>query len=337
MKKQITIYALLVALAYIIISCNKDDESELIMIDELTDSNYTKDGYFDGIMYYKKMPIVENKVEITKCEQSAKVVEIPSYKIINGKKYAITSIGKQAFFNCTNLTSITIPNSVTGIGGYAFLYCTSLQKVIVPDIAAWCGVTIGGSDANPLSIAMHLYSDENTEIKDLVIPNSVTSIGPSTFYNCTGLKSVAIGNSVTSIGVRAFRGCSRLTSITIGNSVTRIRNHAFRECAGLTSVEIPNSVTRIDESAFHDCSRLKSITIGNSVKTIDDHAFGGCTNLHSVNSKIMNPEKVYFGTTPFSLIDTLFVPKGKVKSYLSSNWKQYFRIITDGDNTKEII
>ena len=121
MRIQIIFYALLVTLSCIIISCSKNDESE--DINELTESNYTQDGYFDGMMYYKIMPIVENEVEVTKCEKSAKTVEIPSYIIINGKKYAINSIGQKAFSSCTDLTSITISNRVKSIGYSAFSGC----------------------------------------------------------------------------------------------------------------------------------------------------------------------------------------------------------------------
>ena len=165
---------------------------------------------------------------------------------------SVTSIGYRAFFFCSGLTSVTIGNSVTSIGESAFGGCSGLKKVIVKDITAWCNIKFGDG-SNPLSYADHIYSDENTEITDLVIPNSVTSIGRSAFGRCSGLTSVTIPNNVTSIGDYAFYKCSGLTSVTIGNSVTSIGNGAFWGCSGLTSVTIPNSVTSIGEDAFEDC------------------------------------------------------------------------------------
>ena len=79
---------------------------------------------------------------------------------------SVTTIGENAFIYCSGLTSVTIGNSVTSIGESAFSGCSGLQKVIVPDIAAWCGISFGD---NPLNYAHHIYSDENTEIKELVI------------------------------------------------------------------------------------------------------------------------------------------------------------------------
>ena len=151
----------------------------------------------------------------------------------------VTSISDGAFQMCTALTSVTIGSGVTSIGGGAFADCSGLKKVIVKDIAAWCGIKFGSSYSNPLSYAHHLYSDEDTEITNLIIPNSVTSIGNYAFYG-SGLTSVTIPNSVTSIGGEAFSGCSGLTSVTIPNSVTSIGGGAFN------GVDIPTVISLIE-------------------------------------------------------------------------------------------
>ena len=158
--------------------------------------------------------------------------------------YPVASIGEYAFHNCTNLTSVTIPNGVTSIGYVAFDGCANLT-----------GVTI---------------------------PNSVTSIGQYAFRRCSRLTRVTIPDSVTSIGDSAFYCCSGLTSVTIGNSVTSIGGWAFDYCSGLTEVAIPDSVTNIGEHAFAVCTGLKHITIGDGLRSIPEVAFGGSTNLTSV-------------------------------------------------------
>ena len=176
---------------------------------------------------------------------------------------------------------MTIGNSVTSISDSAFSGCSSLTSVTISDIAAWCNISFGDSYSYPLRYAHHLYLN-GEEIKDLIIPNSVTSIGDYAFWGCSGLTSVTIPNSVTSIGRSAFQDCSGLTSVTIGNSVTSIGQSAFSGCSGLTSVTIPNSVTSIGQSAFSGCSGLTSVTIGNSVTSIGDYAFRGCSGLTNV-------------------------------------------------------
>ena len=125
----------------------------------------------------------------------------------------ITSIPHYMCYGMKNLKSVTIPNSVIFIGDHAFFGCYGLKKVIVPDIKKWCSIRFCDFYSNPLEEASHLYSDENTEITKLVIPDGVTSIRNYVFYGCRGLTSVTIPNSVTSIGKEAFYACSALTSI----------------------------------------------------------------------------------------------------------------------------
>ena len=221
---------------------------------------------------------------------------------------SVTSIGYKAFADCGNLTSITIGSSVTEIGNEAFSGCHNLTAVHIEDLAAWCNIpfyeTMNGNSllhSNPLEYAHHLYQN-GEEVKDLVIPNNVTTIGRNAFCGCSGLKSVTIPNSVKSIGSDAFSGCTGLTSIDIPNSVTSIGNSTFSGCTGLTSIDIPNSVTYIGNSAFSGCSGLTSIDIPNSVLAIDDDAFENCAKLSSVN--IGNSVK-YIGEGAFSYCQDL--------------------------------
>ena len=187
---------------------------------------------------------------------------------------SVTCIGEEAFAYCIDLTSVTIPNSVTCIGYLAFQNCYNLKKIHISDIAAWCKIDFGGSCSNPLGYAEHLFLD-GEEIKDLVIPNSVTSIKNHAFEGCSGLTSVTIPNSVTSID-GAFAGCSGLTSIEIPNSVTSIGYETFSGCSGLTSVTIPNSVTNIEEDAFAKCPELTDVyCYAEKVPSTDSDAFEG--------------------------------------------------------------
>ena len=194
-------------------------------------------------------------------------VVIPEAITYGGTTYSVTSIGIVAFDYCTELTSVTIPNSVTSIGDGAFRSCSGLTSVTIPN-----SVT---------SIGKYAF-DRCSGLTSVTMPNSVTSIGEYAFFGCSGLTSVTIPSSVTSIGKYAFYNCSGLTSVTIPNSVTSIGEYAFFGCSGLTSVTIPNSVSYIGEAAFFGCSGLTSVTIPNSVTSIGSYAFSSCSGLTSV-------------------------------------------------------
>ena len=184
---------------------------------------------------------------------------------------SVTSIGVGAFNQCHGLTSVIIPESVTSIGNGAFYRCSGLTSVIIPDSVTSIGDSAfddtpwleSKREENPLVIVNNILIDGSTCSGDIVIPDSVTSIGNGALYGCSGLTSVAISNSVTSIGADAFSNCDGLTSVIIPDGVTSIGRYAFSYCTSLTSVIIPDSVTSIGAGAFYDCNNLTYITIEN--------------------------------------------------------------------------
>ena len=205
----------------------------------------------------------DGRVKITGYNGSSEKVVVPD--TIDGK--SVTSIGGWAFYDCTSLKSITIPNSVTSIGDDAFSGCTSLTSITIPN-----SVTSIGNNA---------FSGCSS-LTSITIPDSVTEIGYSAFSGCSSLTSITIPNSVTTIGSSAFGWCTSLISITIPDGVMSINYGTFSCCTNLESVIIPDGVTSIDWYAFIDCTSLKSITIPGSVTSISNGAFLNCTNLTSI-------------------------------------------------------
>jgi hypothetical protein len=168
---------------------------------------------------------------------------------------AMVAIGYKAFYNCTSLTTVSIPDSVTSIGDWAFQACTSLTSVFMPD--------------------------------------SVTSIGTGAFFHCFSLTSVMISSNISSIRDFTFAGCTYLDSLTIPNSVTSIGDYAFSYCRSLTSMTIPNNVTSVEHASFEYCTSLTSITMGTNVSSIGSYAFQSCSDLTSITFQGLVAPTVY--------------------------------------------
>ena len=209
-------------------------------------------------------------------------------------------IGENAFYNCENIVSITIPQSLTEIGSSAFSGCKSLAEIrYTGDISSWCGISglyslmVNGITGKKLFI-------NNNEIKgNLVIPTGVTEISDYAFFRYSSVTSLTIPNSVTTIGYSAFENCSSLESISIpfvGAEKDGTENTHFGYIFGASGYYenvnyVPASLKtviitggkKISEDAFYICENIVSVTIPQSVTEIDAYAFHDCTALTDIH------------------------------------------------------
>ena len=226
-------------------------------------------------------------------------------------------IGSFSFLGCRKLSSITIPKSVTNIGGAAFSDCDNLKSVYITDLVSWCNISFGGYNSNPLEYALNFYINGEF-VKELVIPEGVTSIGAYAFSGYASLTGVTIPKTLKSIGQNAFQKCTSLKNVYISDlsawcsvdingfdatplsdggslylngevirdlvipsNVTSISRYAFYGFTTLNSVTFHSRVTNIGACAFAHCIGITSITIPDSVTTIGEYAFYNCYNIKS--------------------------------------------------------
>ncbi len=276
MKRFLSIFLAIV----MIVAMMPAVEVTVFATDEFTEGGYTYT--VDGDYFAK----------IVRADVSGEAI-IPSS--LGG--YVVTSIGDYAFYYCTNLTSITIPDSVTSIGDYAFAGCSGLTSITIPDSVtsigdyAFYGTAYYNNSANwennVLYIGNHLIVAKTSASGDYIIKSGTKYIADRAFEYCDRLTSITIPDSVTSIGDEAFRYCKSLASATIGEGVTSIGNSTFYGCSGLTSIIIPGSVTSIGDEAFLECRSLKSINVTE-----------GNENYCSVDGVLFNKNKTTLITYP---------------------------------------
>lgn len=274
----------------------------------LSGTNVMASIEIDGIYY--ELSNRDNTASVTYSYNSKKWpglyykgdIVIPSKITHNSKEYVVTTIGEEAFYYSSSMTSISIPNSVTTIENSAFKDCPGLTSIFIPSSVTSIGETVFSGnrltnivvdDGNQTYDSREncnaiILTSENRLIAGCaktIIPGNVTGIGNYAFSGCVELASILIPNSVTSIGNYAFGGCIGLRQINIPNSVNSIGSGAFSECSYLWNVNIPQGITKIEAITFYSCTSLRNIIIPNGVTSIDRLAFA-YTHLESLHLPI---------------------------------------------------
>ena len=211
---------------------------------------------------YLTYVVEENKVTITDCETHAKTITIPEK--IGGN--TVVAIGKNAFADCTQLTSVVIPESVLEIGAGAFSNCISLTTVNIPK-------TITG-------LAENIFNGCSSLAK-IEIPEVVTTIGYGAFSGCSNLSAINLdkAKAIVTIDDWAFYNCSSLTAVTIADGVTKIGYNAFAGCSKITEIKLPEKTAELDYGAFADCTSLAKVEFVDGLDSIGSYAFKNCTAL----------------------------------------------------------
>lgn len=191
-------------------------------------------------------------------------------------KEGVTSVGWNAFYECSCLENICIPNTVTYIGWYSFTKCTSLISIYIPDSVR----TIGGNTFYHCSA-----------LKNIRLSNNLATIGSGAFSGCTSLIDINLPDSIESLDTSLFIDCINLQHVNIPSKIKSIEYHTFYNCTSLKSIDIPNSIISIGNGAFSGCKALEIIYIPDSVNSIGDEVFQNCDMLRDI---IVDNNNLYF-------------------------------------------
>ena len=209
---------------------------------------------------------------------------------------SITSISASAFRDCSNLENVNLPKNLISIGNRAFFNCVSIRNIYIPKTLVevdtygwnWWYPFAGCSNLEKVEfeegitqIPTGIFGD--TGLKEVEIPDTVTSIGERSFADCTKLEKIIFSEKIETINGRAFLGCSSLKSVSLPDSITSMDTEIFSGCTSLSSVKLPNKCVNITSSTFEGCTSLTEITLPDTVTTIQDHAFKNCTALKTIN------------------------------------------------------
>ena len=271
-------------------------------------------------------------VKATSTEITGKVI-IPERVSNNGKDYTVTQVADKAFWHCTQMTSVKIPESVYYVGSFGFNDCASLDSLVFPNddltFSAWY-VCSGCKSlkyvrlpANLQKLGYEMFSEcENLE--SIHIPESCTNWSTYSFFRCYKLKNVNIPYGVKTIGQAAFYECYELEDLKIPSTVTSIEKQAFTRCRKLRTLDLPNSVTQFGWQTFEECTLLKHLTFPSHLKNIRD---GGCLENCSGLTEVTIPAEIEdftYGLGYLSNLKSIFIMGDSIPTGIEYNTRKRY-------------
>ena len=271
-------------------------------------------------------------VKATSTEITGKVI-IPERVSNNGKDYTVTQVADKAFWHCTQMTSVKIPESVNYVGSFGFNDCASLDSLVFPNddltFSAWY-VCSGCKNlkyvrlpANLQKLGYEMFSEcENLE--SIHIPESCTNWSTYSFFRCYKLKNVNIPYGVKTIGQAAFYECYELEDLEIPPTVTSIEKQAFTRCKKLRTLDLPNSVTQFGWQTFEECTLLKHLTFPSHLKNIRD---GGCLENCSGLTEVTIPAEIEdftYGLGYLSNLKSIFIMGDSIPTGIEYNTRKRY-------------
>lgn len=278
----------------------------------------------DGIKYH-----IENG-EATIAVQDETLsgdIVIPESISYDGNNYSVVRATNGAFQN-TDITGITLPNSITSLGNSCFKFCYNLTSVKLPD--------------NITSLGDYVFMSCR-KLSSIKLPDTLTSLGEDCFSFCDGLTSLILPNSITTLGHGCFSDCNNLKKITLPTNITSLPSFCFSDCKKLSEITLHEGITSLGLGCFSNCSSLTSIKLPKSINKIGDEykdgCFKDCSNLQEVTCQWDNLDGIDVSSHTFDNIFSeakLYIPKGTTAMYKAKEpWNNFKYIIEENDITED--
>ena len=317
------------------------------------------DSFMSGIFRFAISDTLNMEVCLITSQNVDGEIIIPENVISpDNKKYTVTSIASQAFWNLDSITSIIIPESVIEIGSFAFSGCSRLSGIRISanvdvgdgrlfwecdslktagPIGSGCNFELGWVDTIPERIFNYCFNEvilpegiteipyeafSSSPVEKVSLPSTLISIREKAFMSAKRLKSIVVPNSVKAIGTLAFAFCDSLESVVLSNKIEQIPDACFKQCKSLDNIIIPGSVVSIGQLAFEGCA-FKSVILTDNLVSISEQAFCYCDSLRNIFNYSISPQLISNDTFIGCHNVVLHVKQGYHEPYRSSLWSQF--------------